>query len=90
MIYFFTNCIHAIRTIPVLQHDQHQPEDLDTEMEDHAYDDSRYACMSRPYTGDAPMSDEERERSKIIKAQQDRVKAAQKERGRRRGLKRAA
>lgn len=90
MIYFFANCIHAIRTIPALQHDATHPEDVDTNMEDHAYDDSRYACMSRPYTSDAPATPEERERQEIIKAQQERVRAAQKARGVRRGTKRAA
>lgn len=90
MIYYFANCVHAIRTIPVLQHDQHQPEDLDTHMEDHAYDDSRYACMSRPYTSGAPATEEERDRQKIVEAQQSRVRAAQKERGRRKGIRKPA
>ena len=33
-----------------MQHDADRPEDLDTETEDHAMDDCRYACMSRPFT----------------------------------------
>ena len=49
MIYFFSTCRDTIRTIPALQHDQAKPEDVDTESEDHAADDVRYACMSRPY-----------------------------------------
>lgn len=49
MIYCFDTCHDSIRTIPVLQHDQVRAEDLDTESEDHAADDWRYACMSRPY-----------------------------------------
>jgi len=49
MIYFFSTCIHTIRTIPALQHDKNRPEDLDTEAEDHAADETRYGCMSRPY-----------------------------------------
>lgn len=49
MIYFMDNCIHAIRTLPALQHDELRPEDVDTEAEDHAPDEIRYACMSRPY-----------------------------------------
>jgi hypothetical protein len=32
-----------------MQHDEHRPEDLDTDAEDHAVDDARYACLSRPY-----------------------------------------
>ena len=54
MIYYFATCTHAIRTVPVLQHDPDRPEDLDTDSEDHAADDSRYACMSRPWTKAAP------------------------------------
>lgn len=49
MIVCFSTCVDSIRTIPALQHDQAKPEDLDTDMEDHAADDWRYACMSRPW-----------------------------------------
>jgi hypothetical protein len=49
MIYFFETCTHIIRTLPALQHDELRPEDVDTEAEDHAPDECRYACMSRPY-----------------------------------------
>ncbi len=49
MIYVTANCRDSIRTIPVLQHDQSRPEDLDSDMEDHAADEWRYACMSRPW-----------------------------------------
>jgi hypothetical protein len=49
MLFFFDTCIHAIRTIPALQHDEDRMEDLDSDMEDHAADEVRYACMSRPY-----------------------------------------
>lgn len=48
-IYFFSNCIHAIRTIPMLAHDKHNPETYDTGGEDHAADTVCYACMSRPW-----------------------------------------
>lgn len=49
MIYCFSTCVDSIRTIPLLQHDENKPEDIDTDMEDHAADDWRYACMSRPW-----------------------------------------
>lgn len=49
MIYCFSTCGDSIRTIPVLQHDQTRAEDLDTDAEDHAADDWRYAAMSRPW-----------------------------------------
>ena len=50
MIYCFSTCVASIRTIPVLQHDPARAEDLDTTAEDHAADDWRYGCMSRPWT----------------------------------------
>ena len=49
LLFFFQNCVHSIRTIPALQHDPDRPEDLDTTAEDHAADETRYACMSRPW-----------------------------------------
>lgn len=50
MIYCFATHSASIRTIPALQHDPAQPEDVNTESEDHAADEWRYACMSRPYS----------------------------------------
>lgn len=50
MIYCFSTHAASIRTIPALQHDPDRPEDVNTESEDHAGDDWRYACMSRPFT----------------------------------------
>lgn len=50
MLYVFNTCADTIRTVPALQHDDRHPEDLDTNGEDHAADEIRYACMSRPYT----------------------------------------
>lgn len=47
--YVFSTCTHFIRTVPVLQHDPDRPEDVDTDGEDHAADEGRYACMSRPF-----------------------------------------
>jgi hypothetical protein len=49
MLYFFSTCVHTIRTLPALQHDDGKPEDVDTDGEDHAPDETRYACMSRPF-----------------------------------------
>lgn len=54
MLFFFETCIHTIRTLPALQHDPARPEDLDTSQEDHAADETRYACMSRPWTASRP------------------------------------
>lgn len=49
MIAVFSTCVDSIRTIPALQHDPNKPEDLDSDMEDHAADEWRYGCMSRPW-----------------------------------------
>jgi len=49
MMFFFDHCRDTIRTLPMQQHDPNRPEDLDTEGEDHAVDEIRYACMSRPF-----------------------------------------
>lgn len=45
----FSTCVDSARTIPVLQHDPDRLEDLNTDSEDHAADDWRYAVMSRPW-----------------------------------------
>lgn len=54
MLVFFSTCVHTIRTLPALQHDRHKAEDVDTDAEDHAGDETRYACMSRPYIAASP------------------------------------
>ena len=48
MVYFFNTCRAAIRTLPLLQFAETNPEDLDTAQEDHFADSFRYFCMSRP------------------------------------------
>lgn len=50
MIGIFSTCPDLIRTLPALQHDRHKAEDVDSDGEDHAPDETRYMCMSRPYT----------------------------------------
>ena len=47
-MYVFRNCKAFIRTLPLLQYDEHKPEDLDTDGEDHVADEVRYFCMARP------------------------------------------
>lgn len=48
MMYVFSNCKAFIRTIPLLEYDDHRAEDLDTDGEDHVADETRYFLMSRP------------------------------------------
>jgi hypothetical protein len=55
MLFVVETCEDSIRSIPTLQHDEDKPEDLDTEAEDHAADDWRYAVMSRPWIKYAPV-----------------------------------
>lgn len=54
LLYFHEDCEQTIRTLPYLQHDDKNPEDLDTDGEDHAADETRYAVMSRPSIRTAP------------------------------------
>jgi hypothetical protein len=56
MLFVFETCREFIRTVPILQHDPHRAEDLDTESEDHIADETRYACLSRRITPTAPPS----------------------------------
>lgn len=49
MLFILECCEDTIRTLPVQQHDETDPEDIDTDGEDHAVDETRYACTSRPY-----------------------------------------
>lgn len=53
-LFCFTTCIDSLRTIPVLQHDDLRPEDVDSDAEDHAADEWRYAVMSRPFIHERP------------------------------------
>jgi Terminase large subunit, T4likevirus-type, N-terminal len=57
MLLFFNVCFHTLRTLPELLLDEKNPEDVDTTMEDHAYDETRYACMSRPMVTKPPKED---------------------------------
>ena len=47
-MYVFKGCKNWIRTIPTLEHDPHNPEDVLTTGEDHAADETRYLCQMRP------------------------------------------
>jgi len=49
MIYCFDTCAASIKTIPFLKHHEDKPEDIADQQEDHAADEWRYACMSRPW-----------------------------------------
>jgi len=48
MFYCFSTCRDFIRTIPNLVYDDVHVEDIDTDGEDHIYDEFRYICMANP------------------------------------------
>lgn len=48
MLYVFETCKHFIRTVPNLVYDEADVEDVDTDGEDHIYDELRYVCMANP------------------------------------------
>ena len=80
MLFVFADCIHLIRTLPILQHDVHNPEDIDTEAEGHAADALRYGCMSYPYVQDRPLTAEERRQRDLERRQRESYS------GKRRGM----
>lgn len=55
MMYIFNTCKAFIRTIPLLLYSETKPEDVDTDMEDHVADETRYMCMSRPLKAKIPV-----------------------------------
>lgn len=60
MMYVFRTCRSFIRTIPSLLYDDVKPEDIDTDLEDHIADMTRYVCMARPINPPAPMPEPRR------------------------------
>lgn len=46
MLIVFDHCVDFIRTIPTLLPDPNRPEDIDSSLEDHIADETRYALMS--------------------------------------------
>jgi len=50
-IYFTQSCLEAIALLPVLPRDPKNPDDVDTEAEDHCYDEVRYRCLAGKQRG---------------------------------------
>ena len=48
MFQVFNTCKNFIRTVPNLIYSDKHPEDIDTDMEDHIYDECRYVLMENP------------------------------------------
>lgn len=76
MMYVFNTCKAFIRTLPLMTYDEHKVEDIDSDLEDHAADEARYFCMSRPIKprheeiqaeiGDDPLNQRQRKRRSIF------------------------
>lgn len=49
MLQVFDTCRHFIRTLPSLVYDEKRVEDIDTDQEDHIYDECRYVLMENPF-----------------------------------------
>lgn len=47
-LYVFSSCRDFIRTLPSLPYSVRSVEDVDSDAEDHIYDETRYFCMARP------------------------------------------
>lgn len=45
-LYVMENCRDFIRTVPPLPRDDRDPDDIDTEAEDHCADETRYRCLA--------------------------------------------
>lgn len=48
MLYVFSTCKHFIRTVPSLVYSSSDVEDINTDAEDHIYDEVRYVAMENP------------------------------------------
>lgn len=67
MLQVYPACTQFIRTIPSLCLDDYNPEDVDTDQEDHIYDESCHICMARPLTYDVEAARKELERQQTAK-----------------------
>ena len=54
-LYVFSSCRDFIRTVPALVYSPSNVEDVDTEGEDHIYDETRYFLMTRPIGRQLPV-----------------------------------
>lgn len=54
LFYCFRTCENFIRTVPNLVYSETDVEDIDTDGEDHIYDEFRYVCMENPIAPPRP------------------------------------
>lgn len=74
MVKVFNSCKGFWRTMPQMREDEKNPEDVDTDQEDHIYDEFRYMCMARPIRPKKveriPAGSFMAERNRLIRAKQ--------------------
>jgi hypothetical protein len=72
MLRIFNTCKGFWRAFPAIREDPKNVEDVDTDQEDHIYDEVRYMCMARPLRprkkDHAPVNSFQAERSRLIRA----------------------
>ena len=72
MLKVFNSCKGFWRTMPLLRESEKNPEDIDTDLEDHIYDEFRYMCMARPIVPKQvvriPQGSFKAERNKLLRA----------------------
>lgn len=68
----FSTCTNFIRTFPMLVHDLKDPEDLDSDGDDHLADAARYLLMSRPARSRAPKKDPSTLEGRMAEARHNR------------------
>jgi len=72
MLKVFNSCAGFWRTMPQIREDPRNPEDIDTDQEDHIYDEFRYMCMARPirpkHTQRVAAGSFQAERARLIRA----------------------
>jgi len=47
-LWVFSTCVNFLRTVPTLQRDEANPDDVNSDQEDHCGDAARYACNTVP------------------------------------------
>jgi hypothetical protein len=71
-VQIFSTCKGFWRTIPEMYENSKNPDDVDTDQEDHIYDEFRYMCMARPVRAKKverlPEGSFRQEREKLIRA----------------------
>lgn len=74
-LHIFENCHNLIRTLPMLVRDQKNPEDCNTDGEDHAPDALRYLLMARPPRSRTPKLEGRTLEERLEKRRRERERA---------------